>query len=199
MIESYLTIENVSEGIYKEKGSKFLAYAHPVNSIEQAKKLNKWYRKEYYDARHHCFAYIINPTNPQTRAADDGEPSNSAGAPILGQLKSFELTNVMVMVVRYFGGTKLGVGGLINAYRSAAKDALQHAKIIEKAVLAVYEIEFEYLQMNQVMGLIKQFEAAIIEQEQLLNCKFTLEVELKHQAEFLLKAEKIEMKIKELE
>lgn len=163
MIESYKTITSVSEGVYKEKGSKFLSFAHPVASIEEAKKLNKQYRKEYYDARHHCFAYIIDPLNPQTRAADDGEPSNSAGAPILGQLNSFGLTNVMVMVVRYFGGTKLGVGGLINAYRSAAKDALVQSDIIDKAITIQYDLEFEYVQMNDVMVLFKACQVNIIE------------------------------------
>ena len=175
---TYKTILEVSEGIYKEKGSKFLAFAHPVSSVEEAKELAKQYKKVYYDARHHCFAYIIDPLNEQTRAADDGEPNNSAGAPILGQIKSFELENVMVMVVRYFGGTKLGVSGLITAYRSAAQEALQNAIVVELEIKAQINVKFSYIDMDKVMKIIKIYNLYIITQKMNLDCHYTLAVSL---------------------
>lgn len=181
MIESYRTIKELSTGQYKEKGSKFIAYAHPVSSIAEAKTLNKHYRSKFYDARHHCFAYLISPLAPVTRAADDGEPSNSAGAPILGQIRSRELMNVMVLVVRYFGGTKLGVSGLIHAYKSAASEALDQAMIVEKEVLSRLKIQFEYLVMDQVMKLVKKYDVIILEQEMELNCVFLLEFGVKNE------------------
>lgn len=176
MVTSYTTISAISEGEYKEKGSKFLAFAHPIKSIEEAKELIKTYKKQYYDARHHCFAYCINPSNEQTRAADDGEPNNSAGAPILGQIRSFELSNVMVVVVRYFGGTKLGVSGLITAYRSAAFEALNNAKKIELEIKEALTIRFDYVDMDKVMKVVKQFDLEIIKQNMQLECDFTVKV-----------------------
>ena len=191
MVESYKTIASISEGVYKEKGSKFFAYAHPVSSREEAKELNKFYRKKYYDARHHCFAYQINPQNLVTRAADDGEPSNSAGAPILGQIHSFELCNVMIMVVRYFGGTKLGVPGLINAYRSAAKDALNQASIIEKKIEATLTFKFEYPEMDKVMQVIKKYNLNILHQTMELNCVFRMSYHIEHAVSVLDEFENI--------
>ena len=126
----FLTIQKKSEGIYKEKGSKFIAYAYPIKTEEEVRPLLKSLKKEYYDARHHCYAFVLGKDKKRFRAADDGEPSNSAGAPILGQIRSLDLTNVLVVVVRYFGGTKLGVPGLITAYREAAKDALNQSTIV---------------------------------------------------------------------
>jgi uncharacterized YigZ family protein len=178
LITSYTTISAISEGEYKEKGSKFLAFAHPIESIEEAKELIKEYKKQYYDARHHCFAYCINPSNEQTRAADDGEPNNSAGAPILGQIRSFDLCNVMVVVVRYFGGTKLGVSGLITAYRSAAFEALNNAEKIELQIKEVLTIRFDYVDMDKVMKIIKQFDLEIVKQKMELECNFTIKVTL---------------------
>jgi uncharacterized YigZ family protein len=175
---TYKTILEVSEGLYKEKGSKFLAFAHPVSSIDEAKELVKQYKKDYYDARHHCFAYIIDPLNEQTRAADDGEPNNSAGAPILGQIKSFELENIMVMVVRYFGGTKLGVSGLITAYRSAAQEALQNAEIVELEIKEIIHINFSYIDMDKVMKVIKTYDLQIVSLEMSMDCSYEIEVAL---------------------
>lgn len=175
---TFRTIAKTSEGFYKDKGSKFIAFAHPVSSIEDAKELNKWYRIEFFDARHHCFAYLIDPTNEQSRAADDGEPSNSAGSPILGQIRSFDLSNVMVMVVRYFGGTKLGVPGLVTAYKSASFDALNLAEIIEIEIKESLKLSFSYQEMDKVMRVIKQFDLEIVKQEMQLDCSFDIKVPL---------------------
>ena len=195
-MSSYKTIEGVAQGEYREKGSKFFAFAHCVNSIEEAKALNKQYRKEYYDARHHCFAYIIDPENPITRAADDGEPSNSAGNPILGQIKSFGLTNVMIMVVRYFGGTKLGVPGLIRSYKMAAQDALGNATIVEKKIQATFSIHFGYESMDVVMQIIKKYEVDMKSQKIELSCEMTLSVNKDNFLEVLQQLEKKWVKIK---
>lgn len=158
-----------------------MAYAHPVSSIKEAKALNKHYRSVYHTARHHCFAYLISPLAPLTRAADDGEPSNSAGAPILGQIRSRELANVMVMVVRYFGGTKLGVPGLINAYKTAASQALDQATVLELEVMCRLKIQFEYPELDQVMKLIKKYQITILEQHMALDCVYGLEFGVKNE------------------
>ena len=155
-IDIYKTIESPSEGIYKEKGSKFIAYAYPVYSEEEIKSHLDILKKEYYDARHHCFAYMLGEERKVFRANDDGEPSSSAGKPILGQINSNDLTNIFIVVIRYFGGTKLGVSGLINAYKTAAADAIENANIIEKTVNHVYRITFDYLVMNDVMKILKE-------------------------------------------
>lgn len=186
MIKEFKTILEASEGFYKEKGSKFFSYAHPVSSIEEAKDLNKHYRKKYYDARHHCFAYNINPHKPITRAADDGEPSNSAGPPILGQIHSLELSNVMVMVVRYFGGTKLGIPGMINAYKTAAKDALTNAIIQVEKVKMSCVLKFEYSQLDKVMQLIKKYDMKILSQEMALSCELKLSYFVEFEEKFKL-------------
>lgn len=153
--DTYKTIKARSEGIYKEKGSKFIAVALPVKSENEVKDALAMLRKEYYDARHHCYAYILGFDKSAYRINDDGEPSGTAGRPIHGQLLSFDLTNILVVVIRYFGGTKLGVSGLINAYKTATKEALDAAEILDLIVLEVYEISFDYLQMNDVMKLLK--------------------------------------------
>lgn len=170
MIDSYKTIKSSSEGEYKEKGSKFLAFAFPVNSEEEVKEKLEELRKSYYDARHHCYAYILNPEANQYRANDDGEPSHSAGDPILGQIRSLELTNVLVVVVRYFGGTKLGVGGLINAYKTAAEEALKKGQIIEERVRVEFLIKYPYEATNEVMRLTAEFDISILEQEYTTSC-----------------------------
>ena len=147
-----------TEGFYKEKGSKFLAFAFPVSSEEEIKEQILVLKKEYYDARHHCYAYILGKDAAHYRANDDGEPGHSAGDPILGQIRSHNLTDVLIVVVRYFGGTKLGVGGLIHAYKTAATDAIANNTIVKKIVTASIKIHFEYLSMNSVMKLIKDYD-----------------------------------------
>lgn len=162
--DSYKTIAASSEGIYKEKGSKFIAFAYPIFSEEEFKEKLILLKKDYHDARHHCYAFKIGLTENEYRYSDDGEPNNSAGAPIYGQIKSFELTNITIIVIRYFGGTKLGVGGLITAYKEAAKDALNNAKIINRTVDNMYEIQFSYAIMSDVMNFIKQNQLEVTSQ-----------------------------------
>ncbi len=154
--DTYKMLEAPGEGLYKEKGSKFLAFAFTVYSEEEVKQALAEYRKKYYDARHHCYAFIIGPDRACYRSSDDGEPSGTAGKPILNQLLSKEVTNTCVVVVRYFGGVKLGVPGLINAYKTAARDALDNARIVEKTVNDVYSLEFGYPLMNEVMRVMKE-------------------------------------------
>jgi len=155
MCDLYKTIETPAEGIYKEKGSKFLAFAYPVSHEESIKEQLAILRKKFHDARHYCYAWRLGPEKTHYRVNDDGEPSGSAGKPIYGQIISRDLTDLLVVVVRYFGGTKLGVGGLISAYRSAASDALDHSRIIECQVYDRLKLEFGYEQMNSVMRIIK--------------------------------------------
>jgi uncharacterized YigZ family protein len=152
----YLTISGRSEGSYKDRGSKFLSFAFPVGSEEEVKMYLEQLRKTYHDARHHCYAWKIG--SEFFRANDDGEPANSAGKPILAQIHARELTNVLVIVVRYFGGTLLGVGGLIQAYKSAASEALENAKILKKYFYRHYEIHYPYQDTNTVMSILRDFE-----------------------------------------
>ncbi len=179
MIEDiYKTVKGVSEGLYKEKGSKFIARAYHVESEEEVKAVLQQLRKEFYDARHHCYAWRIDARNERTKSNDDGEPSGSAGKPILNQLFSFELYDVLVVVIRYFGGTKLGVSGLINAYKVSTREALENAKIIKKELRDLYQVEFEYPLMNAVMRVIKE-EVLVIKEQQFDNqCLINLEVRL---------------------
>ena len=176
IIDLYNTIEQPSEGIYKEKGSKFISYAYPVYTEEDIKEHVKKIKEEYYDARHHCFAWQLGTDGLRYRANDDGEPSGTAGKPILGQLKSMELTNILVIVIRYFGGTKLGVPGLIHAYREATIDAINNATIVEKTVNDVYTVFFDYGVMNDIMKIVKDESLHIINQKFDLACEieFTL-------------------------
>ncbi len=155
MEDTFLTIASASEGIYKDKGSKFIAFAYPVESEDEIKEKIDSVRKKYFDARHHCYAYRLGIGGERYRANDDGEPNNSAGKPILGQIVSHNLTNVLVIVVRYFGGILLGVGGLIQAYRQATADALDNAKIVQGIQTCVYSIQFDYTVMNQVLKVVK--------------------------------------------
>ncbi len=174
MSDIFKTISTSTEGIYKEKGSKFLSFAIPVQNADEVKELIKKYKKEFYDARHICYAYMIGAERKDWRANDDGEPSGTAGRPILGQINSRELTNVLVIVVRYFGGILLGTGGLIVAYREAAADALNQAEIIEKTVDEQISINFDYILMNDVMRIIKDTNAQIYEQTFDNNCRMVL-------------------------
>lgn len=152
----YKMLSAPGEGLYKEKGSKFIASAFTVTSEEEVKQALAEVKKSYYDARHHCYAYMIGPDKACFRSSDDGEPSGTAGKPILNQILSKDVTNVCVIVVRYFGGIKLGVSGLINAYKTAAREALDHATIIEKTIDEVYSLEFPYPLMNDVMRVMKE-------------------------------------------
>ncbi len=174
-IFSFRTIASRTDGLYKEKGSKFIAYAIPVETEEQIREELEKLRKQYFDARHHCYAWMLGPDKKRFRAADDGEPAHSAGDPILGQIRSKEITNVLVVVVRYFGGTKLGVGGLISAYKTAAADALDKAVIVEKDIHRPLSITFDYTSTPEVMKLIKDFDLTIAEQSFEARCSMTLE------------------------
>jgi uncharacterized YigZ family protein len=167
---TYLTVSGRSEGMYREKGSKFIGIAVPCSTAGQAKKLLSDIRKEHLQAGHLCYAYRFGLKGDIYRANDDGEPSNSAGAPILGQLQSFEVSNVLIGVVRYYGGTNLGVGGLIGAYRTAAKEALITAKIIEHEVYEWVEVSFEYVDMPFVMNLLKKYRLEMRENIFELSC-----------------------------
>ena len=176
--DSYLTIAGPGEGMYKEKGSKFFSFAFPVRSEDEIKDSLGILKKKYYDARHHCYAYILGPGGEKYRANDDGEPGHSAGDPILGQIKSNNLTNTLIVVVRYFGGTKLGVSGLINAYKTSAAMAIAQCKIVEKLILSQFTIRFEYPLFSRVMKLVKDRELQIIEQKMEMSCEMVLAVRL---------------------
>lgn len=184
---TYHTIANISEGIYKEKGSKFIAYAVACYSEDEAKQFLDTWRKLHHQARHVCYAYRFGVDKKVFRANDDGEPNNSAGVPILGQIQSFDLTNVLIGVVRYFGGTKLGVGGLITAYKEASKEAIQQAEIIELEIFEWINLKFSYEDMPSIMSLVKQ--KGLVIQEQLfdLDCKLKLNLQL--QSKDLIKIE----------
>jgi len=173
---TYKTISSPSEGIYREKGSKFLAFAIPVNDVDEIKEMLKNFRKKYHDARHVCYAYMLGAERTDFRVNDDGEPSGTAGRPILGQINSLNLTNILVVVVRYFGGILLGTGGLITAYKEAAADALQNAAIVEKEVTSIYILNFDYPVLNDVMHIIKTYNISILSQQFEEKCKMKIEV-----------------------
>ena len=175
--DTYKTIAAPSEGLYKEKGSKFLAFAYPVRTQEEIKGHLERLRKEYFDARHHCYAYILGPRKDAFRANDDGEPSGTGGRPIHGQLMSADLTDTLIVVVRYFGGILLGASGLANAYKAAARDAIDHATIVEKTIDCRYRLSFKYEAMNDVMRILKDFDLKPLNQQFDLDC--TLEVSVR--------------------
>ena len=164
MTDEYRTIKQTSEGYYTEKRSKFLAFAHPVSTVDEIKDLLAAYRKKYYDARHVCYAYMLGAGREDFRANDDGEPSSTAGKPILGQINSNELTDILIVVVRYYGGVNLGTSGLIVAYREAAADAIAHAAIETRQVEERIEHTFAYPQMNDVMRIVKDMQPRILSQ-----------------------------------
>lgn len=174
--DTYLTLAAPAEGEYTEKRSKFLAFALPVTSVEEIKEHLAYYQKKYFDARHCCYAYMLGADRLTFRANDNGEPSGTAGKPILGQLNSHELTDVLVVVVRYFGGIKLGTSGLIVAYREAAADALSHAQVVEKTVDGEITFSFEYPFMNSVMRVVKEEEPSIVSQSYDNDCVMTLRI-----------------------
>ena len=177
MIEDkYKEIQTHSTGIYKEKGSKFIAYSYPVYSEDQVKEKLEEVRRLEYSARHYCYAYILNPDKSAQRANDDGEPSSTAGKPILGQILSNDLTNILIVVVRYFGGVKLGITGLIRSYKTAAADAIANSTLITKTIKEKYEVSFKYPQMNDVMRLIKEFDLEVVNTDFQIDCKLIFAV-----------------------
>ena len=179
MEDLYKTIAVPAEGLYKEKGSKFISFAYPVQTEEQIKCIVAELKDKFYDARHHCYAWMLGAGKKDFRANDDGEPSSTAGRPILGQIQSNDLTNILIVVVRYFGGTKLGVSGLIHAYREAAADALNHAEIIEKTVDEQLRICFSYLVLNDVMKIVKEENPDVLERNFELQCEMLLSIRQK--------------------
>ena len=175
-MDTFKTIKAKAEGTYTEKRSKFLAFAFPVESVDEVKSIVAEIQKKYYDARHACYAYMIGAEREVFRANDNGEPSGTAGKPILGQINSYELTNILIVVVRYFGGIKLGTSGLIVAYRQAAIEALENAEIIEKTIDETLRIEFDFEAMNTVMKVVKDLQPQIVEQTYDNLCTMTLSI-----------------------
>ncbi len=177
MIDEYKTITNkIGEGTYSEKRSKFLAFSHHVESLDEVKNIVAAYRKKYYDARHVCYAYMLGPERTDFRANDDGEPSSTAGKPILGQINSNELTDILIIVVRYYGGVNLGTGGLIVAYKAAAAAAIENAEIETRQVEELVKYDFPYVMMNDVMRVIKELQPRIVKQEYDNTCSITLSI-----------------------
>ena len=176
MTDEYRTISGTSEGYYTEKRSKFLAFAHHVDDVAEVKDIVAGYRKKYYDARHVCYAYMLGAERLEFRANDDGEPSSTAGKPILGQINSNELTNILIVVVRYYGGVNLGTSGLIVAYREAAADALAHANIETRQVEEIVKYSFAYPQMNDVMRIVKDMNPRIVSQTYDNTCEIVLSI-----------------------
>ncbi|MGO3184337.1 MAG: IMPACT family protein [Aequorivita sp.] len=175
--DTYKTLTKPSEEtLYKEKGSKFFGYAYPVTSEDQVKKHIEDLKKQHHSARHWCYAWQLGKTYEHYRANDDGEPSNSAGMPIYGQLQSFDVTNVLVVVVRYFGGTKLGVGGLIQAYKTSAQMALEASKIVERTIDETFILKFEYPEINTVMRIINDEDISVVNRKMELNCEFEISI-----------------------
>jgi uncharacterized YigZ family protein len=176
MNDEYRTISGTSEGYYTEKRSKFLAFAHHVDDVTEVKDIVAGYRKKYYDARHVCYAYMLGAERLEFRANDDGEPSSTAGKPILGQINSNELTNILIVVVRYYGGVNLGTSGLIVAYREAASDAIAHATIEVRQVEEIVRYSFAYPQMNDVMRIVKDMNPRIVSQTYDNTCEIVLSI-----------------------
>ncbi len=177
-IYTYKTISNLTEAEFKDRGSRFLGFAYPITSVEDTKKYIKQLKELHPKAVHHCFAWRLGLDQTNYRANDDGEPSGSAGKPILGQLDSFDITNTLILVVRYFGGTLLGVPGLINAYKTVAHDCLILNTIVEKNIEHYYMLEFDYTNMNDVMRVIKQYQCSILKNEINLFCQLELGIAL---------------------
>lgn len=192
MDDTYKTISGISESVFTEKRSKFIAIAIPVRSVAEIKNLLEQYQKKYYDARHVCYAYMLGPERKDFRANDNGEPSGTAGKPILGQINSHELTDVLVIVVRYFGGIKLGTSGLIVAYRTAASQALAEATVIEKTVDDEVTVAFEYPFMNDVMRIVKEESPEIMEQSYDMDCIMTLRIRKSQMPRLRSRLEKVE-------
>ncbi len=191
MTDEYRTISGISEGYYTEKRSKFLAFAHHVDTVEEIKDLLAGYRKKYYDARHVCYAYMLGAERTDFRANDDGEPSSTASKPILGQINSNLLTNILIVVVRYYGGVNLGTSGLIVAYREAAADAIAHATIETRQVEDIVKYTFSYPQMNDVMRIVKNMNPRIISQTYDNTCEIVLSIRKSEAAQLRKQLEKV--------
>ena len=184
MTDEFKTIKSTGEGFYSEKRSKFFAFAHHVESADEVKAIVADYRKKYYDARHVCYAYMLSPERTEFRANDDGEPSSTAGKPILGQINSQELTDILIVVVRYYGGVNLGTSGLIVAYREAAADAIAHSEIETRQVEELVTYSFAYPMMNDVMRIVKEMQPRIVSQTYDNTCEIQLAIR-KSEAEIL--------------
>ncbi len=192
MKASYRTISEPSDGSFKDRGSRFLSFAYPVQHESEVKEILEQLRKEYHDARHHCYAYRIGIDPVLVRANDDGEPSSSAGKPILNQIEKYDLINTLVVVVRYFGGKLLGVGGLINAYRTATMSAIENSHIVRKKIKHLYRLTFEYPQMNDVMTIIKENQVKTYDQEFEVSCSMNISIELAREQFILSKLNSID-------
>lgn len=188
----YRTIATTSDGTFKDRGSKFLAFAYPVVDEEEIRQILQQLRKDYHDARHHCYAWKLGTDPARIRANDDGEPSNSAGKPILNQIEKRRLTNTLVVVIRYFGGTLLGVGGLINAYRTATEEALQNNRVIRKKIRHTFLLAFGYPDMNNVMSLVKEMQLETSHQVFELSCSMQVSVDLAKEPELLRRLQRID-------
>ena len=192
MMDTFKTVKDIAQGIYTDKKSKFVAYAIPVQTVEDVKTELEKYKKQYYDARHICWAYMLGADRKEFRANDDGEPSGTAGKPILGQINSNELTDILILVVRYFGGIKLGTSGLIVAYKEAAIEAIANAEIIEKTVDIETSFIFEYPFMNDVMKIVKDIEPTILEQKFEMDCFMSLRIRKSLYDQLISRLKKVE-------
>ena len=191
MPDQYYTIEKPSKAEFKDRGSKFIAYAFPISGLSGFKERLQEIKKEHPKATHHCFAYRIGTEGTNFRVSDDGEPSGSAGRPIMGQIDSRHVTNILIIIVRYFGGTQLGIPGLINAYKTAAALALQVVPVVQKPIMVNYRIQFDYTQMNEVMRIVKQFDCVVLKQDTKLFCMLEIGVPLRRKGEVLHKLENV--------
>jgi uncharacterized YigZ family protein len=190
--DTYKTIASTSEGLYKEKGSRFIAMAFPVREQSEVKPIIDKLRKDHHEARHHCYAWMMGIERTNFRVNDDGEPSGTAGKPMLGQINSAGLTNILIVVIRYFGGTLLGVSGLINAYRSAAADAIANAEIVERKLQEYYEITFPYISMNDVMKILKEENAGQFDQKFDNECRITINFRVLSREKILNRLDRVE-------
>jgi uncharacterized YigZ family protein len=190
-VYSFLTIEAPAKGLFKDKGSKFLSFAFPVISEDEVKFRLNMLKKEYFDARHHCYAWVLGYDEKRWRVSDDGEPNHTAGDPILGQIRSKNLTNTLVIVVRYFGGIKLGASGLITAYKAAAESALAEARVIEREVKEVYLLTFGYVATPDVMRLVKEFDVEVVHQEFGESCVMETRIARRGEAGWVTKLQRL--------
>lgn len=191
-MDTFKTVKETAKGLFTEKKSKFISYVIPVKTVEEVKSEVEKYRKEYYDARHVCWAYVLGADRKEFRANDDGEPSGTAGKPILGQINSNELTDVLVLSIRYFGGIKLGTSGLIVAYRESAAEAIRNAEVIEKTVDLDTSFWFEYPFMNDVMKIVKDLEPTILDQQYDMDCFMSLRIRQSMFDQLIARLEKVE-------
>lgn len=191
IVDSYKSISGRSQGLFKDNGSRFIALAYPVETESEVREIVGALKKEYHDARHHCYAYRLGYKGDVFRASDDGEPSSSAGRPILGQIDSNELSDILIVVVRYFGGIKLGIPGLIRAYKTSSADAIANAEIVTKVASRLYRLEFGYMEMNSVMKVIKDMGIVPKSQDFAVSCSMDVSVRLSLEKDFLTRISKV--------